>query len=379
MNYPSMMPGGLSADSYADRCLRPFDAECYSAAGLLLYRRAEQGIELLLPRERPWNSFIQAYDPVALNVFGGKRVPRQDHSVQTTAVRCFVESLGQVGGAPDQAELYALLHSGFAVWYAMGRFALLVMEVPEENMRDLPDKFMAAKQQQGPAEEFKMLPSGIKKWQKQIEDLEWVTSSKLLVAPQSEVTDLLSNILQIKGFREFLEGSLDPAMAWPQTGNGLVESWMECGKADGKGKGFKGKGGGGKAKGGYGRDSKGFKGCGKSSVFGGGKGMGIDPGKGMGVYPGKGMVLEPPMVYSLYDQHSAAMQRQMYGEQLYLMVQQETASPSLAQKITGMLLELPQNELLMTLTNQEELRKRVQEALEVLKEDGVPGSVPELV
>mmetsp|Transcript_51400 Transcript_51400/g.119462 ORF Transcript_51400/g.119462 Transcript_51400/m.119462 type:complete len:379 (-) Transcript_51400:184-1320(-) len=378
MSFPGMMPGGLSSDSYAGKHLRPLDAEHYSAAGLLLYRRVGgDSIELMLPRERPWNSFLQAYDPVALNVFGGKRVPRQERSAETTAVRCFLESVGQVEGAPDTESLYGMLHRSFTVWYAMGKFALLVVEVQEESMGDLPDKFMAAKQQQGPLEEFKMLPTGIKKYIKQIETLEWVPVSKLVPSQQSEVTDLLSNILQIGGFREFLEGTVDPSTAWPETESTAVNS-LDGGKPGGKCKG-KGKSTVGKSKGGQPRDGKGWKGYGKSNLYVS-KGMGMDAGKGMGVYAGKGMGMYAgkamsmgPMVYSSYDQNSAEMQRQMYGEQLYLLVQPMAPSPYLAQKITGMLLELPQNELLMNLTNQEELRRRVQEALEVLKEDGVVG------
>merc|ERR1719188_214603 len=71
------------------------------------------------------------------------------------------------------------------------------------------------------------------------------------------------------------------------------------------------------------------------------------------------------------DSNNPEMQRQLYGEQLYMLVQPLSPSPYLAQKITGMLLELPQNELLLNLTNQEELGRRVQEALDVLREDGV--------
>uniref|UniRef100_A0A7S1S448 PABC domain-containing protein n=1 Tax=Alexandrium catenella TaxID=2925 RepID=A0A7S1S448_ALECA len=381
--YPGMMPGGLSPDSYVDKQLRPLDAENYSAAGLLLYRRAGgERLELMFVREKPWNSFTQAYDPVALNAFGGKRVPRQERSAETTAVRCFLESVGQVDGAPDTEMLYRLLRSSFVLWYATGKFVMLVAEVPEESMTDLPEKFTALKEQQGPGEEYKMLPSGVKKYVKQIEALEWVPAAKLLSAPQPEVTDLLFNMLQIGAFREFLEGKLDPVTAWPDTGapSPPVFNWGDGGK-DGKSKGKdKGKGGG-KSKGGK-DGGKGWKGGygkgGGGNMMYGGKGMGMDAnkgmnmcgGKGMGMYPGKGMPMGP-MVYSSYDQNSAEMQRQMYGEQLYLLVQPMAPSPYLAQKITGMLLELPQNELLMNLTNQEELRRRVMEALEVLKEDGV--------
>merc|ERR1711920_965097 len=99
------------------------------------------------------------------------------------------------------------------------------------------------------------------------------------------------------------------------------------------------------------------------------------PGKGMPMMysPGKGMPMMSPMFYPTYDQNSAEMQRQMYGEQLYVLVQPLAPSPYLAQKITGMLLELPQEELMMNLTNQEELHRRVREALEVLREDGIVG------
>mmetsp|Transcript_53574 Transcript_53574/g.120813 ORF Transcript_53574/g.120813 Transcript_53574/m.120813 type:complete len:109 (-) Transcript_53574:124-450(-) len=105
------------------------------------------------------------------------------------------------------------------------------------------------------------------------------------------------------------------------------------------------------------------------------KGMGMYPGgKGMGgmCAGGKGMMMGPMMMPG-YEQNSAEMQRQLYGEQLYMLVQPMASSPYLAQKITGMLLELPQNELLLNLTNQEELHRRVTEAMEVLKEDGVMG------
>merc|ERR1712137_313556 len=101
-------------------------------------------------------------------------------------------------------------------------------------------------------------------------------------------------------------------------------------------------------------------------------------GMGMMYAGGKGMpgmpVMSPmpgPMMFPSQEQNSAEMQRQMYGEQLYVLVQPMAPSPYLAQKITGMLLELPHNELLINLTNQEELQQRVREALEVLQEDGV--------
>merc|ERR1712039_107197 len=96
-------------------------------------------------------------------------------------------------------------------------------------------------------------------------------------------------------------------------------------------------------------------------------------------FPGNqgGMPMQPQQfnnpIQQLQEESSEEMQRQMYGEQLYVSVQQLTPSAYLAQKITGMLLELPLSELFQNLTNQEELHRRVQEAVEVLKNDGLDG------
>lgn len=348
-----MLPGGLSSDGYLDRRLRPLDSEHYSAAGLLPYRQRDGKIEVLLPKERPWNSFTQAYDPVAWNVFGGKRVPRQERSVETTAVRCFLESVGQVDGAPDHEMLYGMMQSSFVVWYPLGKFALVMVEVPGESLSDLPERYTSMKQEAGPPEEFRILPMGIKKWSKQIDEISWLPAADLLNESEAQVSDLLGSMVKIDNLREFLEGNLDPAKALPEGGVIQPPPRHENGKGKGKDKGGKGKG--------KGRGGKGFKAGGMQ-----GKGMPMmySPGS-------KGMPMMSPMFYPTYDHNSAEMQRQMYGEQLYVLVQPMAPSPYLAQKITGMLLELPQNELLLNLTNQEELGRRVQEALDVLREDGV--------
>jgi len=380
---PGVMPGGLSADSYLDRHLRSLDAEHYSAAGLLPYRKGSSGsLELLFALERPWNSFTQSYDPIGWNIFGGKRIPRQEKASEATAVRCFTDAVGQASGAPATDVMYRLMANSFAVWYALGKFVLLMVEVTDNDLDvDFPEKFLEWKKGQG-SEDFTISPEGFKKWTKQIDAVEWVTASDLVTSYYNgekikDVSDLLSNILQINGFREFLEGSLDPMTAFAESGTGETGKGASRDRSEGKGggggggkgKNGKGKSGGGKGKG----DSKGkgWKGSGK-----GGK-MGMPAYGAKGAFPMGGPMGGPmppmggPMVYPSYDQNGMEMQRQMYGEQLYLMVQPMSPSPYLAQKITGMLLELPQNELMMNLTNHEELRKRVMEALEVLKEDGI--------
>lgn len=353
MNGPGVMPGGLSADSYLDRRLRSLDSEHYSAAGLLPYRKGDNGLELLFALERPWNSFTSSYDPLGWNIFGGKRIPRQEKAIEATAVRCFLDVVGQVGGVPGSDVIYRLLADSFVIWYALGKFALLLVEVSSDDIgADFPQKYSDWKQAQG-QQEFTVTPTGIKKWTKQVDALEWVPAADLLPA-KKDTSDLLSNILQISGFREFLDGSLDPATALPERGPD-----MNKGKSYDKGKG-KGKG---KDKG------KGYKGKGKDWGWKGAPMPMMQPMQ-------KGMMYGAPMpmtpvVYQSYDQNSVEMQRQMYGEQLYMMVQPLSPSPYLAQKITGMLLELPQNELMLNLSNPEELHRRVSEAVAVLAEDGI--------
>ncbi|CAK0788548.1 unnamed protein product, partial [Prorocentrum cordatum] len=64
-------------------------------------------------------------------------------------------------------------------------------------------------------------------------------------------------------------------------------------------------------------------------------------------------------------------QRHRYGEQLFNLVQAIEPRMELTQRITGMLLELPQSELLLNLTSHEELSRRIEEALRVLRLDGI--------
>lgn len=386
------LPGGLSADGYLDKRLRPLDAEHYSAAGLLPYRKREDAIELLLPKERPWNSFQQSYDPLAWNIFGGKRVPRQERSAETTGVRCFLESVGQVEGVPDTEELYTWISSSFSLWYPMGKMAVMVMEVPEDKLADFPQRYADWKSEVGNQEEFRILPMGIKKYNKQIDEVVWVGVADLIPEMKEEASDLLKNLLEVGNFKEFLLGTLDPEKQFgsdveprpplePAQGKGKGKSNGK-GYNKGGGKGYN-KGGGKGYNGGFGYDMD-FSFGGKGGKFGGGKFGGKDNAYMGGMAKGMQMQMPmpmpqqmmmappmPPMAPPMPSGQPAEVQRQMYGEQLYLLVQPLSPSPYLAQKITGMLLELPQNELLLNLTNMDELSRRVSEALEVLREDGI--------
>merc|ERR1712072_1640254 len=59
------------------------------------------------------------------------------------------------------------------------------------------------------------------------------------------------------------------------------------------------------------------------------------------------------------------MQKQMLGEKLYPAVSR--LQPELAGKITGMMLEMDNSELLMMLESEAQLRQKVDEALRVLQ------------
>lgn len=62
------------------------------------------------------------------------------------------------------------------------------------------------------------------------------------------------------------------------------------------------------------------------------------------------------------------MQKQMLGERLFPLIQQ--SQPDLAAKITGMLLEMEVAEILTLLESQSELQAKIQEAIDVLNQQG---------
>merc|ERR1719311_1062317 len=122
----------------------------------------------------------------------------------------------------------------------------------------------------------------------------------------------------------------------------------------------------------------------QAGVMGGMPGKGM-PGAMMGGMPGgprpQGMQMQgqprPPQQMPAPDSGNAplsasalaaappGMQKQMLGEKLYGMVAKQ--QPELAGKITGMMLEMDNGELLMLLESEDQLKVKVEEALNVLQ------------
>merc|ERR1719333_1160208 len=75
---------------------------------------------------------------------------------------------------------------------------------------------------------------------------------------------------------------------------------------------------------------------------------------------------EDPLTLSALANASPTLQKNMIGERLYPLIHH--SQPELAGKITGMLLEMDNSELLHLLESPDALRMKVAEALEVLKQ-----------
>uniref|UniRef100_A0A061S9W0 Polyadenylate-binding protein n=1 Tax=Tetraselmis sp. GSL018 TaxID=582737 RepID=A0A061S9W0_9CHLO len=88
-----------------------------------------------------------------------------------------------------------------------------------------------------------------------------------------------------------------------------------------------------------------------------------------GVIPGGG---PDRLTTAILANATAEQQKQMLGERLFPLVQ--SFQPNLAGKITGMLLDLDNTELLVLLESNDELRLKVEEAMAVLRQHG---AIPE--
>lgn len=355
----------VSDKPYVDRNLREVDGEHFVGAALVPYRKVGDSVEVLLTWEKPWNIMTNRFDDLSWTFMGGKRIKWEETTADATAIRCFHEAVGQGVTVPNDKELRGLISGkSFVLWYPTGKFALLLVEAKDDTLADLPAKFAEAKEGRGPQEEFVLTANGVRKWTKQIEALEWVPAESLTPDPTKDCSDLLQNVLKVKGFQDFLVGATDPADAPVGAG----ENVSPKAKKKGGGKGGSWKGGNFKGfKGGYGV----FPSGGKGMPMGGVAPMGM-PMQGLSpMQPPPPMPVSRPMFTPGPVGHKQQSQLQTYGEQLYLLVQPLTPNQFVAQKVTGMLLELPNDELLLNLTNREELVTRVNEALELMREDGI--------
>merc|ERR1719235_2005480 len=87
----------------------------------------------------------------------------------------------------------------------------------------------------------------------------------------------------------------------------------------------------------------------------------------MGMMPGAAPAPQPggPMNTSSLANAPPGMQKQMLGEKIFPMISR--IHPEMAGKITGMMLEMDNSELLMLLESPDQLKAKVDEALRVLE------------
>mmetsp|Transcript_40414 Transcript_40414/g.103475 ORF Transcript_40414/g.103475 Transcript_40414/m.103475 type:complete len:638 (+) Transcript_40414:242-2155(+) len=105
----------------------------------------------------------------------------------------------------------------------------------------------------------------------------------------------------------------------------------------------------------------------------GGRGGGRNGGKGNSMAPAAPQAPKPPQASAtlLTQQLHAATpenRRMILGEALYPLIQ--AVEPAAAAKVTGMLLEMDQSEVLLLIDSPDQLRSKVAEAIKVLKEAG---------
>merc|ERR1719263_507583 len=103
--------------------------------------------------------------------------------------------------------------------------------------------------------------------------------------------------------------------------------------------------------------------------------MGKGPGGPGGMMMGKGMrppvpkamqPMEAPLTATQLSGMPPAVQKQMIGERLFRQISRY--HPDTAAKLTGMMLEMDNSELLMLLESENRLRRQIEQAVEVLRE-----------
>jgi len=362
-----------SQEAYVETMLRHQDVEGYKSAGLLCYRKKDNSMDFLMCLEKPWNSLAETYDPVAWNILGGKRGggKSKEWDPTVTAARCIVDALGGTEELPSMQDFQLMCGRSPVLYYPRGKFALFLCELTateEENLRDVPNRYSQARAKGAVASSGEgeqrpnMWGEMTTKWIKQIEELEWVNVADLTSKEtRKPMTNLLENVCYVEAFQRFLEeGVLPPG---PAPGAVAKGGMMPTGQPS---------------------FDKGAKGGCKGGSRKGGKDGGKNRGKkGGGGYRGGGKVGSPfdgalmvPMGAPMVPQQSPEVHKQMLGEKLYVLVQPMVQKDIVAQKITGMLLELPLAELMGLLGSAPEerqlLKERVDEAMEVLAQDGDP-------
>jgi len=117
-----------SAKSYLEVSLKPCDASGFAAAGVLLFRRTEASVEVLMARElRDREAAREERGGDRLNFLGGKRLGVSESAISVAVRKIDLET----GGKMSRSTIARMMNTGFPFvhWNVESKFVLYLFEL----------------------------------------------------------------------------------------------------------------------------------------------------------------------------------------------------------------------------------------------------------